>query len=301
MAVDDTLALAKATLEALPTKEAYQDLAKPGFQETGKALGTVASLLNSALRPVMSAQLAWNNLFDRLDAWIRADLKGVPEEELRAPPAVIVGGVLPGLLFAQDEPELRALFVRLLATSMRSSTSAKAHPAFAELIKQMTPLEARLISDLSDTSSAPFLRIRSCIPQEGRSYEYWDDPKPGMTLKEIEDLSGHYRGESWDEDRLWSIYDVRAYSQHTPLVASLENLQRLSLIEISSDTVLGGESADSYVAIAGNETVLKYVERTRRLDRLPWISQGSIHLTAYGNLFVEACVTSPATARTVAV
>lgn len=288
--LDPKSELAKVGLEVLPVKEVYTDLAKPATRQVGQALGRVGALLNSAIRPLQTLQLTCDLLFDRLDGWIRKELESAPSEELQEPPAIVVGSVLPGLLFAQDEPELRRLFVRLLGTSMLRSKSRKAHPAFAELIKQMTPVEARLISSMKDGGSVPFLWIRSCVPRPGRDYSHWKDCHPTMTLEELEDLAVHHMGEYWEDDAIWSLHDIAGFAEHAPLLASLENLQRLSLIEISKDTVIEGDGAESYLTVARSDAVIKHIADLRGRGYLPWVRQGELHLTAYGKLFVEACV-----------
>jgi abortive infection alpha-like protein len=53
------------------------------------------------------------------------------------------------MLFASEEPDLREMYVKLLATSMDGATSDDAHPSFVTLIQQLTPDEARILHHLA--------------------------------------------------------------------------------------------------------------------------------------------------------
>ncbi|MFL5495446.1 MAG: Abi-alpha family protein, partial [Gemmatimonadales bacterium] len=50
-----------------------------------------------------------------------------------------------GLAFSHDEPELKDLYLALLASSMDARTAVMAHPAFSEGVRQLTSEEARLL------------------------------------------------------------------------------------------------------------------------------------------------------------
>lgn len=47
--------------------------------------------------------------------------------------------------YADEVPELQEMYVNFLGTAMDRETAMRAHPAFAEIIRQMTPDEARIV------------------------------------------------------------------------------------------------------------------------------------------------------------
>jgi Abortive infection alpha len=53
------------------------------------------------------------------------------------------------MLFASEEPDLREMYAKLLATSMDSATSDEAHPSFVTIIQQLTPDEARILRHIA--------------------------------------------------------------------------------------------------------------------------------------------------------
>ena len=49
------------------------------------------------------------------------------------------------LTYSLDEEHIREMFANLLAADMNADTKKGAHPAFVEFIKDMTPIEAKLL------------------------------------------------------------------------------------------------------------------------------------------------------------
>lgn len=71
------------------------------------------------------------------------ELADIPENKICEPPLSIVGPALEASKYYFQEPELRTLFAKLIATSMNSEKSQYVHPSFIEIIKQMSPLDVQ--------------------------------------------------------------------------------------------------------------------------------------------------------------
>lgn len=74
------------------------------------------------------------------------EVSDIPEDKICEPPLSIVGPALEASKYYFQEPELRALFAKLIAASMNSDKSHHVHPSFIEIIKQMSPLDAQNIT-----------------------------------------------------------------------------------------------------------------------------------------------------------
>lgn len=281
--------IVKAAIEVLPVREAYRDAVQPAARETGKALGHVASVVNSALRPFRSVQIAWDTVFNRLDGWIEEKLKGVPPEQICEPPSNVAGAVATGLLFAYEEPSLRELFVQLLATSMVASTRQRAHPAFAECIKQMTPQEAEIVLALAEGRSLPAVFLRGHSPAATKDYSYWRDPTEQSTDQEIDAMFFMRPMESWSsEDWVTWLDATQSVSGSPLLISAFQNLERLGLVRIREDRHLDTPAA--YREIARSRVVQDICRRYREQWQLPSFVKGTIDTTDYGRLFMAACV-----------
>lgn len=69
-------------------------------------------------------------------------LSSIPEEKIIEPPLHIVGPSLEASKYYFENDELRTMFARLIASSINIDTADKVHPAFVEIIKQLSPLDA---------------------------------------------------------------------------------------------------------------------------------------------------------------
>jgi hypothetical protein len=123
----------------------YQDAIQPAARELGMLAASPLAMLNTALRPVKSIMLGINLTLDKLDDSLRRLLADVPPEQVVEPRASVAGPLLLAYPFVASEPELQEMFARLLATAMTSTTQGRAHPAFVEIMKQLTADEARLV------------------------------------------------------------------------------------------------------------------------------------------------------------
>ena len=137
--IRDAADAVKGVLEAVPV---YQDLIQPTAKELGIAL---QKTIHIALSPLYL--LVWGH--EQISAYIGQTLpeklKNVPEDQIVSPSAAVAGPTLEALRFAGQEPSLRDLYMNLLATSMDARTAEEAHPAFVEVIRQLSSDEARVL------------------------------------------------------------------------------------------------------------------------------------------------------------
>jgi hypothetical protein len=83
-----------------------------------------------------------------------AKLAGVPVEKRVPPDPVVAKGVIEALQTRYEDRELREMFANLLANAMHIDHASEAHPAFVEVIRQMSAEDARLFRWLADRGSA---------------------------------------------------------------------------------------------------------------------------------------------------
>jgi hypothetical protein len=137
----------KGVVEAVPV---YQDILQPAAKEVGTALQTVAKAIHVALSPVSALIWGFEQIKEYLSESLAEKLKYTPPERIITPNPAIAGPVIESLRFTANEPSLRELYSNLLATSMDSENAHKAHPAFVEILKQLSPDEARILKYLAD-------------------------------------------------------------------------------------------------------------------------------------------------------
>lgn len=125
----------------------------PNAKEAAKNLGqtalTITKTINNVLLPLAAVNFAFDKARTYFDGKFAQDLSekiaSIPAESIVEPKASIAGPALQGLAFSHEEPDLKNMYLNLLATAMDGRVASYAHPAFVEIIKQMTSEEAHLI------------------------------------------------------------------------------------------------------------------------------------------------------------
>lgn len=159
--------------------------AKQAGAEVGKVLVTVTKALNNVLLPLA----ALNNGFDRARAYfdkrfgedIAEKTKQIPPESLIEPKLLIAGPVIQNLAFTLEDPPLKDMYLELLGKAMDERQQGKAHPAFVEIIRQITSEEAKELNSILRANQIAIANIREARRGGGSVYRYehlldWRDP-----------------------------------------------------------------------------------------------------------------------------
>ena len=262
--IRETAEVVEGIVKSVP---AYQDAIQPAAKEIGKGLETIARSINVALAPLKG--LVWG--YDRIESYLvpalAEKLKKVPKDQVTAPPIHIAGPAIESLRFAGNEPSLRELYANLLATSMDSGTVHEAHPAFVEILRQLTPDEARIVDLFVDQ-------------------DYW--PRPLITVRR---QSKEGRG-GYDILRHFSLLGEEAQCSYPEMTPSyVDNLCRLGLAEIPALSEL--TDAGQYEPLERHPTVENIVaEISASTEDKPEIIKEILKVTTLGGQFCNACVES---------
>lgn len=89
------------------------------------------------------------------------ELKNIQPDNLQEPKISILGPALEASKFYIDEDVIRKLFAKLIASSMDSSRNDATHHAFVEIIKMLSPLDARNLYYLHTTYDRSLTRLIS--------------------------------------------------------------------------------------------------------------------------------------------
>jgi hypothetical protein len=266
--IRDTADAIKGIAQAVPV---YQDMLQPAAREIGIGLQTIAKTIHLALAPV--AALVWGHetLREFISTRVAEKLKHVPLSNIKTPEAHVVGPALEALRYTGHQEVLRELYANLLATSLDAETCQNAHPAFVEMIKNMSPDEARIMRLFSMGESAlPIVQIRAYEKDEAESY--------GI-IHRCFSLIGREAG--------------CALPNLTPVY--LDNLVRLGLLEMHITTGSDGPVlARSEVYEPLEDEACRMLSEPRSLleehgGRLEFV-RGFVHLTDLGSQFCRACV-----------
>ncbi|HEY9471031.1 MAG TPA: DUF4393 domain-containing protein [Propionibacteriaceae bacterium] len=132
---------------AKATKEVYDDLAAP----TAKAIGSTAgAIVEAFLKPARGAFRMLSDVESYLGAAIEREIarRGIPVSRLTPPDPQLYGNVIVGMYVAGDNEELREMFTRLLTTAMDAESPINTHPSLPEILRQLSPAEARFLKSM---------------------------------------------------------------------------------------------------------------------------------------------------------
>lgn len=75
-------------------------------------------------------------------------ISSIPKENLIEPNVQTTAQALENSKYCIESEELRKLFVNLISKSMDNNYVSNVHPSFAEIIKQMSPIDAKIFKNL---------------------------------------------------------------------------------------------------------------------------------------------------------
>ena len=154
MKIKDIIGAGKIGAEV--AKQAGKIIKEPVANLTNPATNTVgqrfADLLDLVFTPVEMAKIYKDHKIDAFRDSLNKKIDAIPEDKRVLPPLNVVGPALEASKYYIENEVLREMFAELISSSMNSDKTGLAHPSFAEIIKQLSPLDAKLLSDVSESS-----------------------------------------------------------------------------------------------------------------------------------------------------
>ena len=241
---------------------------KQAGAEIGKAALTLAKSVNVVLLPLAAINFGYDKAKEYFSNKSKFEKefsektnKILPEDVIEPKPS-IAGPVLQGLAFSHDEPNLKEMYLNLLSNSMNRKKSSRVHPAFVEIIKQLSADEIYALNlFIKNSAVIPIVEIRRNVN---------DTQNFLVSKKHILNIFNNVTG--------------------VPVVVKnldtyVENWIRLGLFSVDYDSSLS--ATDSY-NWADNRP--EYLEEVAKMDKLttPSLTKGIFTRTALGREFAAA-------------
>lgn len=248
-----------AIVEKVPI---YQDAVQPAAREVGRGLQVVARAVNAALAPVEGLIWGVEKIRDFVREKISAKLENVPAEDIQPPKPHVGVPTIDALRYTGSEPALSEMYANLLAISMDKKTAHQAHPAFVDIIKNMSPDEARIMRFLASRPNNAIINVKLVKPDGGFNIV----------------------------QRRLSLIGLDAGCEHAQLAQNyLDNLCRLGLVEIPEGRFIRSE--DLYKRIEELPEITNYLNQLRAIEgHKVKIEKRKLGITDLGNQFIQACV-----------
>lgn len=241
------------------TQDIYEDGIKETVQETGKIVSRLPRTINALFANYDIWLLNREHNVAETKKLLESKLKNIPEDKITDPEPYIAIPTIQALSYSMNSEELREMYANLLASSMVTDTKDNTHPSFVEIIKQLSPDEAKLIKIIAKKDKIPFIDIRLMLSEEAgvKKVTYFTDigfSTPNNPSKVIE---------------YWN------------------NLERLKIIEIPLYTQLTDEKL--YKHLEKNPAIVSYLKEQENPEKHEF-QRGVIKLTHYGRSFIKCCV-----------
>ena len=248
-------------IETVP--DLYDDALKPATQELGKTLSLIPCAINAALVPLRQWIAEREYKLAETEKLLAQKLEHVDEDKIVTPEAYVAISAIQAISYSMNSEELRNLYANLLAKAMNSDTKDEVHPAYVNIISQMSPLDARVLKIVANTkdNDFPLIDIVACNKSMLE--------KPTIYL--FQNLSS------------------TNISNAESLSLSFENLHRNNLIHFVEKPY-----SDGYYSIYNSQEYLHVIEslKTKLSPELPHldIKEKTGYLTQFGKMFCQICV-----------
>jgi len=248
-------------------KDAYQDIRKPVVQPASETLGLVPRAVKAALLPLEKWILQREFNLSATKKLLEEKLENTPHELIQPPEPHIAVPAIQYLEYCMDNEELREMYANLLASSMNAVVKNGVHPAFVEIIKQLSPDEAKILK---------YFKIHQLVPC--------------ITLRETKE-----NGAGVDVIRNFSDVGERMECENPlDICQYFDNLMRLGLLE-SPGELSSLTNKARYEPLKNHRqiknTVAKIEARTDEYNHARF-EESFIRLTAFGEKFCEICLST---------
>lgn len=193
---------------------------------------------------------------------IATEVSNIPIDQIQEPKLSVLGPALEASKYYIDDEELRSLFAKLIAASMDNSKNEVLQPAFVEIIKQMSPIDAKNLINL---------------------YDIKDKQNPIVSIILESKDSKNYK-EVFDHFYIENIGNI----SHVRVASSLLNLKRLGLIEINYGVFLSDENR--YLSYENHPIINQFKNEYNDNLHSIKLKKGLIKITNFGMDFCKICI-----------
>lgn len=238
--------------------------------ETVKEIDKTLAMFPRALRALLSGMQIWTlkreAMIQDVANAINEKLKKHDEEEIVEPAMHIGVPALQALSYSMDSEELKNMYTNLLEKSMLRATKDSVHPGFVDIIRQLSPLDARIFESSYERKYTGIIEIRG-IERVGA---------PGKMI-----------------DIFRNIIPETVSNEPNEVAMSVDNLKRLGLVYV--DMTAGFDTEELY-EYGQNKVVLNLLQEADfqvksiapELTALP--VKGKMGITPWGQHFAKICL-----------
>lgn len=139
--------------------EVYENNFQPTPEEPSKVVAQTPRAINAAFLCIDKWTASQNNNIFEVKKLLNQKMANVEPEKIVEPLLYIAIPALQALTYSMNCEELRNLYINLLAKSIHNDTKDLVHPAFVEIIKQLSPTDALVFKAIMERSTNPLIDL----------------------------------------------------------------------------------------------------------------------------------------------
>lgn len=126
--------------------------------------------IRTLLTPFRDMVWDYDKVLSQLEESLAIKLSAVPEEKYQKPAAYIAIPTLEASRYAADSEDLKNLYVNIMGNAMHADNAAAVHPSYIDIVKSLTPDEARLLRLFITNDAIPFINVIKRFNKESSAY-----------------------------------------------------------------------------------------------------------------------------------
>lgn len=269
--IESTIKTTANVLKDIP--KVYDEGLSPIVKPTSKTLGLIPRTIKACLAPLEKWILNCEYSVKETELLLEEKLSNRNPKNIVSPEAYVAVPAIQGISYCANSTALRNLYSNLLANSMDKEIKDQVHPAFVEIIKQLSPLEAKILKKFSllDSYVYPIYKIRI---QEDELNSTGSD----ICLHILSNTQ----------------FDIDCQNKNYYSI-SIDNLIRLHLVTVNYGFELADKS--NYDDFENSDIFAEYKKYHRKIvkkENIPLkyicFNRGILQITDFGKSFIKICV-----------
>ncbi len=152
--------------------EAIDNATKNIIDEPTKNIGTTLAdiwylIFGGISQAADKRKLKYSYALQEFENELKEKISKIPKNKCVEPDMQIIGTVLDASKYCIEKSEIRRMFVKLIESSLHSDYCQYVHPSYVEIIKQMSPMDAKIFNIIMPPVSKPIISIEIRTPSSG--------------------------------------------------------------------------------------------------------------------------------------
>lgn len=139
---------------------ATKNLSDPITKSIGATLDDIWYLVFGGISQTANMRrLKYASELQKFEEEIKEKVFRIPEDKLVEPDMQIIGPILDASKYCVEKIDIRQMFSTLIESSLNIDYCGYVHPSYVEIIKQMSPLDARIFKIIMSATRRPIISI----------------------------------------------------------------------------------------------------------------------------------------------